>query len=151
MPRDASAFQPEGGPPVDVPPRALTEVIAAGSRFVRIVTLKKRSEFQRVRGGGRCALPAFVLEGKRRADPDTFQGPRFGFTITRKIGNAVVRNRIRRRLKSALSQAMDEAADPHFDYVVVARHQSYDRPFSDLLHDVSKALRQVSVHRPQRR
>ena len=71
----------------------------------RLATLKRRSQFQRVRGGGRWSTPAFVLEGKRRDagdDPSAATGPpfgvpRFGFTVTKKLGNSVRRSRIRRR------------------------------------------------------
>ncbi len=117
-------------------------------------TLKKRSEFLRVRGGGRATAPGFVLEGKRRslvADGShaaTVKGSRFGFTITKKIGNAVMRNRIRRRLRAALVHVAPANADPQTDYVVVARGVAADQAFSDLVADFAKAF--GKVHAPQR-
>ena len=113
-----------------------------------IATLKKRSEFVRVRGGGRATAPAFVLEGKRReANPGAavceLCGPRFGFTITKKIGNAVVRNRIRRRLRAALSQVFGANADPQMDYVIVARLAAASQEFSVLVKDLTTAFGRV--------
>jgi ribonuclease P protein component len=111
---------------------------------VRIETLQKRAEFQRVRGGGRFANQAFVLEGKARTSGQSHLTPRFGFTVTKKVGNAVVRNRIRRRLKAALSGIIRQHADPRFDYVVVARLPALDRPFIDLKSELQAAFRRVN-------
>ncbi len=109
---------------------------------MRISTLKKRAEFQRVRGGGRSGTPAFVLEGKMRPDGSA-EGPRFGFTVTKKLGNAVARNRIRRRLKSAIVELSTAHADARFDYVVVARDAALAMPFTTLLAELEKAFRLV--------
>lgn len=66
---------------------------------------------------------------------------RFGFTITKKIGNAVTRNRIRRRLKAAFAANAAEHAQATCDYVIVARAAALDRPFALLLEDVARALK----------
>lgn len=117
-----------------------------------LVTLKSRSEFLRVRGGARASSPAFVIEAKPRSEvatsgPPTASGPRFGFTITKKIGNAVVRNRIRRRLKAALSGLLADYAAGHtrqtHDYVVIARVAAHDIPFATLQKDLERALQRV--------
>lgn len=107
-----------------------------------LVTLKTRAEFLRVRGGARCATPAFVLETRSRP-ADAASGPRFGFTITKKIGNAVVRNRIRRRLKAALAPLATVRAVATHDYVVIARQPAFDIPFSQLQKDLERALQRV--------
>lgn len=109
---------------------------------MRISTLKKRAEFQRVRGGGRWSAEAFVLEGKARVD-DRIEGPRFGFTVTKKLGNAVVRNRIRRRLRAALAELASNHANPLFDYVVVARQPCFDVEFAKLRDDLTLAFERV--------
>lgn len=108
-------------------------------------TLKQRSEFLRVRGGRRVSMPAFVLEARPRTPAQTAPpGPRFGFTITKKIGGAVVRNRIRRRLRALVSAL--EQAQPDHDYVLIARPGAINRTFQDLKADLEKALERM--HRP---
>lgn len=78
--------------------------------------------------------------------PIVFEGPRFGFTVTRKIGGAVERNRIRRRLREAL-RIMDTALmRPNFDYVVVARKSAAERSFADLERDFRNAFAQIHRH-----
>lgn len=127
---------------------------------VVLETMRKRAEFLAVRGGSRWSAPAFVLETKeRRSTPDDLPcpapGARFGFTITKKIGNAVVRNKIRRRLKAALEPLVDRLAQPSNDYVVVARRAAFDIPFATLQKDLERALQRVhhagAGHRSKRR
>lgn len=105
-------------------------------------TLKVRAEFLAVRGGRRSSTPAFLIEMRERPPGDRagVAGARFGFTITKKIGNAVTRNRIRRRLKAAFAAAAGQHALSPCDYVIVARHAALDRPFSLLLEDVARAF-----------
>lgn len=122
---------------------------------MRLVTLKRSVEFKRVRGGARVACPAFVIETKPRVaeaeqaakvgvPPD--DGPRFGFTITKKIGGAVERNRIRRRLKEAVKGLRSELVKPGHDYVVVARRSVLTDRFQDLEAALSTAVEKL--HRP---
>ncbi len=66
--------------------------------------------------------------------------PRFGFTVTKKLGNAVTRNRIRRRLKAAISELAPIGARAGFDYVVVARAAAFDRPYPDIIADIARAF-----------
>jgi len=147
-------------------------------------TLKKRSEFLRVRGGVSWGTPAFLLQARYREqayelarkedqsrdrdieapgsghDPDipidneggrmVRREPRFGFTVTKKIGNAVVRNRIRRRLKAALSDISQNKALPDCDYVLVARRSAAVLVFSQLVLDLSQALDRVHAKLHQR-
>ncbi len=122
---------------------------------VRISTLKKRSEFQRVRGGGRYSCHTLVVEGKARpgdtGDRDAGDGARFGFTITKKLGGAVLRNRIRRRFRAALTELGPDAANPRFDYVIVARSPAHDLPFHRLCEELSAAIRRVNESADTRR
>lgn len=121
-----------------------------------LVTLKKRPEFLRIRGGARWSSTSFVLETRPRADTTAPEpavdgaGPRFGFTITKQIGKAVDRNRIRRRLKAALDELAPAFARPGYDYVVVARGPALDRPFVELKKELEDALHRVH-HAPGRR
>ena len=115
--------------------------------MVALVTLKKRAEFLRLRGGTRCALASFVLETKpRAAEPATATGPRFGFTVTKAIGNAVIRNRVRRRLRAAVGLVASEKARAGYDYVLIARRAALERPFPDLKKDLEHAFQRV--HHP---
>lgn len=114
---------------------------------MQVARLKKRSEFLRLRGGARFATPSFVMETRpRTAAAPSPATARFGFTVTKKLGGAVVRNRIRRRLKAAVALVAGTLALPHHDYVIVARPQALDRPFDDLKKDLERALQRV--HHP---
>lgn len=104
-------------------------------------TLKKRSEFLRLRGGARFATPSFVLETRPAAAASG--EARFGYTVTKKLGGAVVRNRIRRRLKAVVGQVAPKLARPGHDYVLVARAAAYERAFADLKKDLERALQRV--------
>ena len=125
-----------------------------------VATLKKRSEFLRLRGGARFATPSFVVETRPRisgvaslaapeaSDPAAraADGPRFGFTVTKKLGGAVIRNRIRRRLKAVVGLVAPALARSNHDYVLVARLAALDRTFADLKKDLERALQRV--HHP---
>lgn len=110
-----------------------------------LITLRKRAEFLAVRGGTRWAGPAFVIEAKSRSVDSFSSGPRFGFTVTKRLGTAVVRNRIRRRLREALRTGAHTAANAGFDYVVIARAAALRRPFTALVADFRQAL--AKIHR----
>lgn len=115
---------------------------------MRLQTLRSRRDFLRVRGGARWASDNFVLEAKPRPDGETgIRGPRFGFTVTKKIGNAVVRNRIRRRLKEAVRDIAATKALPAFDYIIVARGPALSAVFCALVTDLSQALDKVHARK----
>ncbi|WP_366554990.1 ribonuclease P protein component [Aquibaculum sediminis] len=123
--------------------------------------LKKRPEFLRVAARGRkaatpgvvvqalarhCAAEGDSAEADARGQHDTAtqqKSIRVGFTASRKVGNAVARNRARRRLRAAVDEIFPEAAQPCRDYVVVARRGTLDRPWPALLEDLRSALRRV--------
>lgn len=98
--------------------------------------LKVRAEFVAVARGRRTERRGFVLQGLARDGDDG--PPRIGFTVTRKVGNAVERNRMRRRLRAAAELAT--GARPGCDYVIVARRAAIDLPFAELVADLSGAL-----------
>jgi ribonuclease P protein component len=116
----------------------------------RVTTLKRRSEYLRVRKGSRCATAAFVLEAKARDESTrAAEGPRFGFTVTRQIGKAVARNRIRRRLKAAVRDAAPNHASGEFDYVLIARRAALTSQFAALVGELARAF--TRVHRAPKR
>ena len=100
-------------------------------------TLKTRSEFLFVREGAYAARGAVVIQA--RANPDQL-GLRYGVTATRKVGNAVVRNRAKRRLREVARRLLPELGRPGHDYVLIARNRTHTRDWDRLLHDARTAL-----------
>lgn len=110
-----------------------------------IVTLKTSGQFKRVRGGARCATPLFIIEGKARAGDNVPPSQaRFGFIVSGKVGNAVVRNKVRRRLKEALRCLEGAAIRADHDYVLVASAAVHDYPFAGLQDALRRAFDDVS-------
>lgn len=107
-----------------------------------MTTLKNRRDFLALRHGRRVGAPAFVMQ--TRASPEAGEGVRVGLTVTKKLGGAVVRNRIRRRLRAAVREVFPKYAAPGADYVLVARKAAYDREFAALLDDMKRALLRLS-------
>lgn len=121
----------------------------AGSGRIRVLRLKKRADFVRAARGARAAAPGLVLQCRpspETAEPDAV---RVGFTATKKLGGAVVRNRVKRRLRAAAARVMPERAQPGHDYVLIGRSGTAARPFKLLIEDLKGALRRV--HRPSKR
>jgi ribonuclease P protein component len=105
--------------------------------------LKARPQFLAVAGARRkYAVDGLVLQGMPRGDDDPAIG--LGFTATRKIGGAVVRNRARRRLKEAARVALANKGQPGWDYVAVARAETGERPFPSLIADFERALTKLA-------
>ncbi len=110
-------------------------------------TLKRRAAFVAVAGGKRVSKPGFLLQalkaeaaaGAGKVD----QAPRFGFTVTKKIGNAVVRNRIRRRLREAVRRS-EMHAEKATDYVLVGRRAALTLQFERLVTDLMSGFEVLS-------
>jgi ribonuclease P protein component len=107
--------------------------------------LKRRAEFLRVAAKGRkAATHGLVLQALRRDD----QAPaRIGFTVTKKIGNAVVRNRTRRRLKEAARLELAGSPVSGVDLVLIGREGTRARDFLQLRDDFRRALGKAGVSR----
>ena len=105
--------------------------------------LTKRAEFLRAARGIRRVEGAVTLE--TCPSPEAGTAIRVGFTASKKIGNAVARNRAKRRLRAAASQLLPLLGRGGHDYVLVARGTTVARPFDDLLADLTKAL--AGAHR----
>ena len=110
--------------------------------------LKTRSEFVFVKGGTRFATPSLVLQARRRLPNSTenHEVARFGFTATKRLGGAVVRNRARRRLKEAVRLAAADQAIAGYDYVLIARGGAVQRPVTEVIKDLQRAM--TKVHKP---
>lgn len=127
----------------------------------RLVTLKKRRDFLALRHSPSIGKKAFLLVREPRSSgkvslgklkvpnsqipgQSVFShlpgGPQIGFTVTKKLGNAVRRNRIKRRLKSAFQSLLPLHADDQADYVLIARAGAFHQSFDALKKDMSEAL-----------
>jgi ribonuclease P protein component len=105
--------------------------------------LTRRAEFQRVARGRRVSVETFTLQSRRRegTEREVAAGVRVGLTVTRSVGGAVERNRVRRRLKEALRAAAPLEAEGYHDYVLMARREALGRRFAALVDDVRTAFR----------
>jgi len=118
--------------------------------------LRKRRDFLAAASAQRkWAAPGLILQVRRRpaaepGSPGAVAGdaPRVGFTVTRKVGNAVVRNRVRRRLRAAAAEVLCEAAMPGHDYVLIGRGATVKRPFAALVDDLRTAVARLRTRRP---
>jgi ribonuclease P protein component len=110
-----------------------------------LARLKIRADFVRVAAGRRRAVrPGFVLQAAPRpADDDRSTGLWVGFTASRKVGNAVIRNRAKRRLRAAAAEVLPRLGRPGTDYVIVARAATGERPYAELIADLASALQQL--------
>jgi ribonuclease P protein component len=109
--------------------------------------LKIRADFLRVAANRRrWTMPSVVLQVAPRP-AGTGLAARVGYTASRRVGNAVVRNRSRRRLRAAVAALLPTHGDAAFDYVLIARDATATRPWPDLLHDVETAMRRLKAWR----
>ena len=116
------------------------------SDLVKIERLKSRPQFLAAAKGVSEARGAVVIQRLDRGDGDPVV--RLGFTATRKVGNAVIRNRAKRRLREAARALAPQLAVPGSDYVFIARMGTADRPWDRLLDDVKSALTRLATPRP---
>ena len=100
--------------------------------------LKKRAQFLAVQRGEKRRGRLFLLEVLDRKDEEP---PRFGLTVTKKVGNAVIRNRVRRRLREAARVHAAGDMKAGSDYVIVGRREVLDAPFDDLARELSRRIR----------
>ena len=123
----------------------------------RITRLTRRPQFLAVAAAARKAVTTSVVVQARRRD-DGGAGVdaagadevRFGFTATRKLGGAVMRNRARRRIKAAVQLVGPGHAEPGVDYVFIARAAVLERPWAKILTDIEQAIDRALTPAPRR-
>ncbi|MGI1663979.1 ribonuclease P protein component [Palleronia sp. KMU-117] len=112
----------------------------------RVVRMTARPHFLAAARSRWKAMPGLVLQG-RDARGDAGRDPeaiRVGFTCSKKVGNAVERNRAKRRLREVARLILPNEGRPGWDYVLIGRHEATDtRPFDALCRDLSDALRKI--------
>lgn len=108
-----------------------------------ITRLKVRPDFLAAAKARSCAKGAVVLQARSRRDDELTV--RVGFTATKKIGGAVIRNRAKRRMRAAAQQLVPLFGSPGHDYVLIARNGAPTRPWGRLLDDVKSALLTLRV------
>ncbi|OPB32129.1 ribonuclease P protein component [Bartonella sp. AR 15-3] len=106
--------------------------------------IRKRVDFLAVHTGEKRRGPLFLLEIKRREQTAKTKYPltaRVGFTVTRKNGNAVQRNRIKRRLREAVRVGLTNEMEAGTDYVIIAHRNILHAPFTLLISELSRRIK----------
>ena len=102
--------------------------------------LRQRADFLAAAAGSKVTAPAFLLQARKRPE----EGPaRCGYTVSKKVGNAVERNRVRRRLRDVVRLSAEGRMRTGHDYVLVGRRAALSTPFERLVKDFDDALRRI--------
>ena len=103
--------------------------------------LSRRADFLAANGGKRAPMPGFVLLVRPRGDDDPVM--RLGITVTKKIGNAVIRNRMKRRFRALARELLPESGVVGADHVLIGRAGGIERDFAELRGELVKALAKI--------
>lgn len=103
---------------------------------MRVETIRKRADFLAANRGLRVARPGFVLLARANGD----EAMRMGITVTKKIGNAVVRNRMKRRFRALLREVLPAHGLPAHDHILIGREGGVERDFALLREELVAAL-----------
>jgi ribonuclease P protein component len=102
--------------------------------------LKRRADFRAASSGSRIAAGAFVLLARVRDDE---HGARIGFTVSKQVGNAVERNRVRRRLREIVRLSAGATMRDGHDYVLIGRRTALALPFAQMQQQFDSALHRI--------
>lgn len=107
---------------------------------MKTAKLKKRNQFVEIANKGRKIVSSgLILQFKENA----LDINRVGFTVTKRVGNAVIRNRVRRRLREVVRLGLPAFDKTGYDFVIIGRMETIHRPFKDLQADFSKLIAQI--------
>lgn len=114
-----------------------------------ISTIKTRRDFLAMNGSQRKHVASgFILVGRRRPDDHPVTSiSRIGYTVTKKMGNAVIRNRIKRRLREAARRMPPSLIEPCHDYIVISRPKALDCDFSKLVGELEIAFSRIHANK----
>jgi len=110
-----------------------------------VSVLRKRADFLRAARAKRAPCPGFLVQARKRAADEPSETPiRVGYTCSKKVGNAVARNRAKRRLREIARAILPVQGQPGWDYVLIGRAEATAAlPFEQLKSDLSRALRKL--------
>lgn len=129
--------------------QAAVRVDAAGCRpepscqTAPVERLTRRADFLAANRGSRVSMPGFVMLVRLRRD--NAQTKRVGFTVSKKIGGAVQRNRVKRRLRAIARETLPEHGISGADHVLIGRKEALGRPYAQLQADLKEALRRCAA------
>ena len=131
-------------PSTDAGNRAQPAALSCAAPGKCLPVLKKRADFLAAAKARRVPTAGFLLQARQRQDIETATGVRVGFTCSKKVGNAVIRNRAKRRLRALAQDVLRPQGRPGWDYVLVGKPgATVSRDFDALRADLAQALRKV--------
>lgn len=112
----------------------------AENKELNVETLKKRSDFLRVAATRKkWVSPMMIIQ----MSTDQNKNTRVGYTASKKVGNAVIRNKAKRRLREVVKQVMNRTVKAGHDYVIIARNGIESYPFKELIRDMKWSLKRL--------
>jgi ribonuclease P protein component len=119
----------------------------SGLERSKLGRLKRRADFRAAAAGTRVSGSAFVLQARRRADEGAV---RVGFTVSRQVGKAVERNRVRRRLREIVRLADTGNLHAGHDYVLIGRRAALNALFGEMVRELDAALNRIHAIEQER-
>ncbi len=113
---------------------------------MKLVSIKKRKDFVKIAKEGKKAVAkGLLIQVYKNLSPAN--NINIGYTVSKKVGNAVKRNRAKRRLRALSQQIIPFFAKPEYDYVIIGRQQTLERSFDDLKKDLKYTLHSTNTHK----
>ena len=111
---------------------------------ILLKTIKKRIDFLKVsKKGKKIFTKGFILQKYKRNIDDKIENnvARIGYTITKKIGNAVIRNKIKRRFRAIIKEILNNYLKKNYDYIIIANKKSISMDYKELKQDLIKIIK----------